>query len=121
MIFFEPRGPRRVDSRPPESVYVLTRRVQQKIREREFPKLGRDAAGRLTISGGLATYPWDGADAESLLHRADELAIRSKRQGKNAITLGPGSERVCEVRLSDELGTTISGDEPHDEWNPSGR
>ncbi|MEM7623373.1 MAG: GGDEF domain-containing protein, partial [Planctomycetota bacterium] len=95
VIFYEPDGPRRVDSKPPESVYVLTKRVQQQIRERKFPKLGHEAAGRLTISGGLATYPWDGADAESLLHAADELAIRSKRQGKNAITLGPGAERVC--------------------------
>jgi len=94
VIFFEPGGPRNPASRPPESVYVLTRRVQQKIREREFPKLGREAAGRLTISGGLATYPWDGADAESLLCRADELAIQSKRAGKNAITFGADAERL---------------------------
>ncbi len=95
VVFFEPMGPRNPSSRPPESVYVLTKRVQQKIREREFPKLGREAAGRLTISGGLATYPWDGADAESLLGRADELAIQSKRAGKNAITFGPSAERIC--------------------------
>lgn len=94
VVFFEPQGPRNPASRPPESVYVLTKRVQQKIREREFPKLGREAAGRLTISGGLATYPWDGADSESLLARADELAIQSKRAGKNAITFGPGAERI---------------------------
>ncbi|MEM7755064.1 MAG: GGDEF domain-containing protein [Planctomycetota bacterium] len=94
VIFFEPEGPRNPSSRPPESVYVLTKRVQQKIREREFPKLGREAAGRLTFSGGLATYPWDGADAETLLCRADELAIQSKRAGKNAITFGPGADRI---------------------------
>jgi diguanylate cyclase (GGDEF)-like protein len=102
VIFFEPTGPRSPSSRPPESVYVLTKRVQQKIREREFPKLGREAAGRLTISGGLATYPWDGADATSLLERADELAIQSKRAGKNAIALGPGAERLCAGDLDAE-------------------
>lgn len=97
VIFYEPTGPRAEGSRPPESVYVLTQRVQRKIREHKFPKLGAQAAGHLTISGGLATFPWDGADAVSLLERADELAIQSKRAGKNAITLGPGAERVCGV------------------------
>ena len=96
VVFFEPEGPRQPDSRPLESVLDLSRRVQQKIRESAFPKLGEDAAGRLTISGGLATYPWDGADVESLIARADELAIESKNQGKNAIRLGPGAERICE-------------------------
>ncbi|MAY73729.1 MAG: hypothetical protein CMJ31_03215 [Phycisphaerae bacterium] len=117
VIFFEPDGPRRADSRPPESVYVLTKRLQQKIREKQFPKLGSEAAGRLTISGGLATYPWDGADAESLLQRADELAMQSKRQGKNAVTLGPGAERVCDVRRSDLEATTLSGDDCDDAWD----
>jgi len=95
VIFDEPEGPRQAGSRPPESVYVLAKRVQQKIGEKEFPKLGADACGTLTISGGLAAFPWDGHDAETLLGRADELACTSKRQGKNAITVGPGAERVC--------------------------
>ena len=54
-----------------------------------FPKLGIDAPGRLSISGGLATYPWDGTDPSSLLRHADALALQSKRRGKNVITLGP--------------------------------
>lgn len=95
VIFDEPGGPREHGSKPPESVYVLAKRVQKQIGERKFPKLGADAPGELTISGGLAAYPWDGLDARSLLERADELACLSKRQGKNAVTLGPGAERVC--------------------------
>jgi len=95
VIFDEPEGPRQAGSRPPESVYVLAKRVQRKIGESEFPKLGADAAGQLTISGGLAAFPWDGHDPETLLHRADDLACQSKRAGKNAITLGPGAQRVC--------------------------
>lgn len=94
VIFDEPDGPRQSGSRPPESVYVLARRVQRQIAERRFPKLGADAPGVLTISGGLAAFPWDGHDAETLLAKADDLACHSKRQGKNAITLGPGAERL---------------------------
>jgi two-component system cell cycle response regulator len=95
VVFDDPAGPRVRGSRPPESVYVLAKRVQRQIGEKKFPKLGADAPGSLTISGGLAAFPWDGHDAETLLDKADQLALESKRLGKNAISLGPGAERVC--------------------------
>ncbi|MEM0983346.1 MAG: diguanylate cyclase [Planctomycetota bacterium] len=91
VIFFEPEGPRRSGSQPPDDVQVLARRVQDQICQRRFPKLGEQAHGSLTISGGIATYPWDGRDWRELLDRADELAMKSKHQGKNAITIGPGA------------------------------
>ncbi len=95
VIFHEPEGPRQPGSRPPESVFDISRRFQEQIAAHRFPKLAEEAPGRLTISGGLASYPWDGMTAEDLLQQADELALKSKRSGKNAITLGPGAERVC--------------------------
>jgi diguanylate cyclase (GGDEF)-like protein len=95
VVFHEPQGPRHADSQPPESIFDIATRFQRQICEHRFPKLGADAQGTLTISGGLATYPWDGVDAVSLRRRAAELARESKRQGKNVITLGPGAERVC--------------------------
>ncbi|MGV6813442.1 MAG: GGDEF domain-containing protein, partial [Phycisphaerales bacterium] len=95
VIFYEPQGPRDPESKPLESVYQIARRFQQQICTHRFPKLGAEAMGTLTVSGGLASYPWDGHDAESLLEQADQLAMASKRNGKNAITLGPGAESVC--------------------------
>jgi len=95
VIFFEPRGPRVPASRPPESIYRIAKRFQSQISGHLFPKLGAAAPGNLTISGGLATYPWDGTTAESLLERADQLALKSKAAGKNVITLGPGAVRAC--------------------------
>lgn len=97
VIFHEPAGPRAPDSKPPTSVFEITKRFQRQICEHHFPKLLEEAPGTLTISGGLATYPWDGRTAEELLERADQLSLESKRQGKNAITLGPGAQRVCGV------------------------
>lgn len=98
VIFYEPHGPRDPSSKPPESIYSIAKRFQERICTHEFPKLGTEAPSTLTISGGLASFPWDGADAESLLERADQLAMDSKRQGKNAITLGPGAESVCRIK-----------------------
>jgi diguanylate cyclase (GGDEF)-like protein len=101
VIFYEPHGPREPSSKPPESIYSIAMRFQQRICSHEFPKLGSEAPSTLTVSGGLASFPWDGADAESLLERADQLAMASKRQGKNAITLGPGAESVCRIKPRD--------------------
>lgn len=95
VIFYEPRGPRVPASKPPDSIYRIARRFQSQIGGHNFPKLRNAAPGTLTISGGLATYPWDGRTTETLLERADQLAIQSKAAGKNVITLGPGASREC--------------------------
>lgn len=94
VVFDDPEGPRQEGSRQPTDVFAIARRFQQQVLNHRFPKLGQCAPGTLTISGGLATYPWDGMNAEELLRRADLLAMESKRQGKNAITMGPGAMRV---------------------------
>ena len=95
VIFYEPKGPRTPQSKPLESVYQIAKRFQQQICCHRFPKLGKEALGTLTISGGLASFPWDGHDADSLLEQADQLAMESKRNGKNAMTLGPGAVSIC--------------------------
>ncbi|MDF1810273.1 MAG: GGDEF domain-containing protein [Phycisphaerales bacterium] len=97
VIFYEPSGPRDPESKPLESVFQIATRFQKQICTHRFPKLAGDAMGTLTVSAGLASFPWDGHDADSLLEQADMLAMESKRQGKNAITLGPGAETVCKI------------------------
>jgi two-component system, cell cycle response regulator len=92
VIFHEPDGPREPMSKPPESIHEIAQRFQRQVCGHKFPKLGEQAPGTLTISGGLATFPWDGRTAEELLARADELALRAKRAGKNTMVLGPGAE-----------------------------
>lgn len=92
VIFYEPAGPRDPGSRPPDDPLRIAHRFQQQIREHRFPKLGGCAPGTLTVSAGIATYPWDGRSVSELLARADQLALDSKRAGKNAITIGPNAE-----------------------------
>lgn len=94
VIFHEPGGPRVAGSHPPESVFEIATRFQDQIRQQRFPKLGLDAPGRLTISGGLATFPWDGMTPDDLVRCADHRALESKRRGKNAIEFGPGERPV---------------------------
>jgi diguanylate cyclase (GGDEF)-like protein len=102
VVFHDPEGPRE-PAKPgtaggtPSSIATIAERFQRQICLHKFPKLADEAPGTLTISGGMATFPWDGRNGEELLARADQLAIQSKRQGKNVITLGPGAERVCRI------------------------
>ncbi|HRJ49221.1 MAG TPA: GGDEF domain-containing protein, partial [Phycisphaerales bacterium] len=92
VIFHEPTGPRTPGSTPPRAAAQIAERFQRQILEQRFPKLGIDAPGRLTVSAGLATFPWDGSTSEEILNRADERARQAKQQGKNAIRMGPDAE-----------------------------
>lgn len=92
VIFDDPAGPREAHSRHPSSVVDVAHRFQAQVASQQFPKLGTQAPGRLTISGGLSTFPWDGLDGSALLRVADQRALECKRQGKNAIELGPSSD-----------------------------
>jgi diguanylate cyclase (GGDEF)-like protein len=91
VIFHEPTGPREVGSKHPEDVTGIAARFSALIRAKRFPKLSDAAPGRLGVSGGLATYPWDGRDMHELLRVADERAMTCKRHGKNAIVFGDGA------------------------------
>ena len=101
VIFWDHAGPRRSNSAHPYDAIQVAQRFQRAICSARFPKLGDEAPGTLTISGGLAGFPWDGHTPEGLLDVADKMAMQSKRQGKNAIMFGPGAQRVCaDVRTS---------------------
>jgi two-component system cell cycle response regulator len=89
VIFADTEGPRVPASSHPHEIGLIAQRFQQQIAKMRFPKLGHEAPGRLTISGGLATYPWDGTTVDELLHLADQRALQSKRKGKNVISFGP--------------------------------
>lgn len=96
VIFWDAGQKRRPDSAHPHTVREAAERFQKAICAHHFPKLLDEAPGTLTISGGLASYPWDGRTPEELLERADQMALQSKNQGKNAITFGPGAMRMCD-------------------------
>ncbi|MEM9019826.1 MAG: diguanylate cyclase [Planctomycetota bacterium] len=90
VVFWDKGEPRQPGSQHPDKVINIARRFQHAICEHRYPKLGNEATGRLTVSGGLASFPWDGRTPDELIARADAMAIASKRQGKNVICFGPG-------------------------------
>ena len=99
VIFWDSEAPRNPNSTHPHDVAKAAKRFQRAICDHKFPKLLNDAPGTLTISGGLASFPGDGQNPDQLLEQADAMALRSKQQGKNAITFGPGAMRYCETEM----------------------
>ena len=91
VVFWDKGEPRHLGSQHPDNVIAIARRFQKAICEHRFPKLGKDAVGKLTVSGGLAGFPWDGRTPDELIAQADTMALQSKRKGKNAVCFGPGA------------------------------
>lgn len=77
------------------SAALLAERQRARV-QAEFATMG------LTISGGLAAYPRDGATEEALFAFADKALYRAKGTGKNRICLAP-HERRAFPRLDENL------------------
>lgn len=60
--------------------------LRREIGARDIPFLGK-SIDPVTFSAGLAVYPDDARDAETLLRAADQALYESKRTGRNRVTL----------------------------------
>jgi hypothetical protein len=70
---------------------VVADRIRSRI-EHHFARR-RSPAPRVTISGGVASFPDDADSVEELIQAADQALYRSKAGGKNRITLARGERR----------------------------
>jgi GGDEF domain-containing protein len=98
VVFWEKEGPRTphhaagpnagVSGRPPQTPLQVFERFRGLLNRQEFAELGAKGQGVLTISGGLAVYPYDATTSEGLYEAADKaLMLGSKKAGKNTIRL----------------------------------
>ncbi len=91
VIFWDADGPRVPGSHHPTEPVELTERFRRTIEAHDFRCLGEHAPGPVTISGGLASYPWNGTTTDELIRAADAALLEAKRTGKNRIRLAGGS------------------------------
>ena len=87
---------------PRSGAFVVAERIRREV-ERHFRRKGRlDRLVRVTLSGGLACFPEDADDPESLIICADKALYKAKRAGKNAIATYFEEKRKAErVDLED--------------------
>jgi PleD family two-component response regulator len=98
VIFWEKEGPRtpreprpHIGNRTPQEPQGILDRFRHLLSTQDFPGLGPGGKGCLTISGGLAVYPYDAHDVKHLIEAADQqLMFGAKRSGRNSIHLVGG-------------------------------
>lgn len=88
VVFWEKEGPRLpkdakpvMPSKPPQSPRLVFERFRRLMASQDFPGLGSSGKGVLTISGGLASFPWDGRDVAELIEAADHALVKGAKQG----------------------------------------
>ena len=62
-------------------------RVRQKIHQHAFSSLKYLLSKKLSISVGVAVYPYDADSVEGLIHKADSALYQAKKAGKNRVSL----------------------------------
>ena len=98
VVFWEKEGPRlpreprpTAGGRTPQEPQHILDRFRRLIATQDFSGLGPSGKGSLTISGGLAVYPYDAQDVSKLIEAADQqLMFGAKRSGRNSIHLVGG-------------------------------
>ncbi|HEY2585170.1 MAG TPA: GGDEF domain-containing protein [Tepidisphaeraceae bacterium] len=93
VVFWDKEGPRQPRQpkpntalRPPQEPLQVFERFKGLISSEEFPSLGQTGKGSLTVSAGLAVFPWDATSVDALIDETDRRLMRgAKRNGKNAI------------------------------------
>lgn len=64
-----------------EEAFSIAERIRKNLIEKEI------AGNKFTVSIGLASYPKDGLDKDSLIRKADVALYKAKREGKNKVEL----------------------------------
>jgi len=70
-----------------ENARLLAERLRVEIENFFIEKQGIKTTPRMTASIGIATFPQDGDDKDTLINRADSALYEAKRIGKNKVCL----------------------------------
>ena len=84
---------------PLEEAVALAEHIRSMVAEYPFEHRGKQPLGTISVSGGVASMPANGTTLEELVQAADDALYRSKRGGKNRVTVAgsPFAEITVEV------------------------
>ena len=68
-----------------QGVLQYAEKIRSLVEAYPFPGRESHPNGRITMSFGVATFPDDGSDANTLLKYADDALYRAKNSGRNAV------------------------------------
>lgn len=70
-----------------EAGHVVAEKIRNAIESHSFYGREVQSGGKVTVSVGVASFPSDAGDAESLLRKADKALYESKSRGRNTVTM----------------------------------
>jgi diguanylate cyclase (GGDEF)-like protein len=82
-----------------DSAFILAEEVRRLVEDGEIQAAvgAHNYTLRYHISGGIAAYPGDAVERVDLLRKADEALYRSKRNGRNRISLPTSAQMVTKT------------------------
>lgn len=89
----------------------VAERIRAMIEGTDFEHTAGQPGGRVTISGGVATWPIDGEDVDGLLRHADAALYEAKRGGRNRVM----AHRMTDLGQAGEAGHWAAGYQEADE------
>ncbi len=84
-----------------DEALAAAERIREMVETTAFAHRELQPGGAVTISGGVATWPLDAGDVDSLIRSADEALYAAKGAGRNRVVVcdssGSGSEVAAEA------------------------
>jgi diguanylate cyclase (GGDEF)-like protein len=90
--------------------YEQAERLRKTIEAEPFEHRESQPTGQVNVSGGLAAFPKDGSSVTELIQHADEALYRSKRDGRNRVSLHQGTALGDPGDLSAVIDEFVKGD-----------
>ena len=84
-------------------------KIRSAIEKHPFDRAGQRKAGKITISGGVASHPFDGNNSVEVLRAADEALYLAKGQGRNRVV--PYKTRYLSEEESENGSTPSTSNE----------
>lgn len=69
-----------------DSAWIYAEKIRKLIEEYPFKNREKQPSGYVSISGGVASFPFDGNSLNAVIRRADEALYESKKSGRNRVT-----------------------------------
>jgi len=95
-------------NRTPAQAMSAAQNIRQRIARYEFPFGKNQPMGRVSVSGGVATFPDDAQDAVELLLTADSALYRAKQAGRNKVSRAETGLNPPVIAMSVDLDDTES-------------
>jgi len=68
-----------------QGALLVAEKIRSMIEKYPYPQESSQPSGRVSISGGVATFPYDAASAADLIRCADQALYEGKKAGRNRV------------------------------------